>query len=219
MPCPATLRKTTAPHGTRMRGKMTRTLFSTAPAPNNLQVVVQTTPTDDRGVVLCVGRFDTPIAPVIAIGAGGVLWALGFLGDMTEAQVRHDLTSRWPRARFVEAPEALAPLISTLVSGVGELRIRLTGTDFQMRVWRALLDIPNGEVTSYGDLARDIGQPQASRAVGSAVGQNPVSWAVPCHRVTLKGGSIGSYHWGEGVKRVLLSHEGAVLAPLAIAKR
>lgn len=198
---------------------MTQTLISPPAEADGLQVLVQTTPTDDRGAVLCVGRFDTPIGPVLAIGAGGVLWALGFIGEMAEAEVREDLQSRWPRARYIDAPEGLAPAIAALTSGRGELRIRLAGTPFQMKVWRALLDIPAGQVASYGALAALIGQPQASRAVGTAVGQNPISWAVPCHRVARKDGSIGGYHWGEAVKRVLLSHEGAVLAPLAIAKR
>lgn len=197
---------------------MTRTLFSISLPHPGLVVTPTTSPSDDRGVVLCIGRFDTPLGPVIVIGAEGVIWALGFAAETPEPDVRRDLQDRWPRARYVEAPEALAPAVQSLLSGQGDIRVRLVGTAFQAKVWRALLDIPFGEVASYADLAHQIGQPGAVRAVGTAVGQNPVSWAVPCHRVTRKGGAIGGYHWGESVKRMLLSREGAVLAPLAIAK-
>ncbi|WP_312528800.1 methylated-DNA--[protein]-cysteine S-methyltransferase [Paracoccus sp. (in: a-proteobacteria)] len=196
---------------------MTKTLFSrTLPQPG-LTIVVAETPTDERGMTICTGRFETAMGTVIAFGAEGVIWALGFAKETPEAEVRQDLERRWPRARYVEAPEALAPAIQALETGQGEVRVRLVGTPFQVKVWRGLLDIPFGEVTSYADLADRIGQPGAVRAVGTAVGQNPVSWAVPCHRVTRKGGAIGGYHWGEAVKRILLTREGAVLAPLAIA--
>lgn len=197
---------------------MTRTLFSISLPDPGLHIVATSTPSDDQGAVLCIGRFDTPLGPVIAIGAEGTLWALGFAGDMSEDEVRADLTRRWPRARYVEAPEALAPAIQALIASEGELRVRLVGSAFQVKVWRALLEIPFGEIASYGDIADMIGQPEAVRAVGTAVGQNPVSWAVPCHRVTRRGGAIGGYHWGEAVKRVLLTREGAVLAPLAITR-
>ncbi len=197
---------------------MTRTLFSAILPQPGLTVTVIETPTDDRGAVLCTGRFETPMGTVIAFGAEGAIWALGFANEIPEAEVRRDLESRWPRARYVEAPEALAPAMEALIHGQGEVRVRLVGTPFQLKVWRGLLEIPLGEVTSYADLADQIGQPGAVRAVGTAVGQNPVSWAVPCHRVTRKGGAIGGYHWGEAVKRILLTREGAVLAPLAIAR-
>ena len=195
---------------------MVRTLFSASQPQTDLQVVVVTTPPDDQDVVLCIGRFATPLGTIIAIGAEGTLWGLGFVGEMTEQAVRHDLTRRWPCARYVEAPEALAPAIAILLRNHGELRVRLVGTGFQVKVWRALLKIPFGEVASYGEIAHMIGQPGALRAVGTAVGQNPVSWAVPCHRVTRKGGSIGGYHWGAAVKRAILTREGASIAPLAI---
>ncbi len=197
---------------------MTRTLFSRSLPHSGLSVSAVASPSDDRGAVLCIGRFDTPLGLVIAIGAEGVLWALGFAGETPEDDVRRDLQSRWPRARYVEAPEALAPAITALSNDEGDIRVRLVGTPFQMKVWHALLDIPFGEVASYAELAARVGQAGAVRAVGTAVGQNPVSWAVPCHRVTRTGGAIGGYHWGEAAKRILLTREGAVLVPRAIAK-
>lgn len=197
---------------------MTRTLFSAALPHSGLSVTAIASPWDDQGAVLCIGRIETPLGPVIAIGAEGVLWALGFATEFPEDEVRRDLQSRWPRARYVEAPEALAPAITALIEDRGDIRVRLVVTPFQMKVWHALLDIPFGAVASYGDLAATIGQAGAVRAVGTAVGQNPVSWAVPCHRVTRTGGAIGGYHWGDAAKRMLLTREGAVLAPRGIAK-
>ncbi|WP_199258899.1 methylated-DNA--[protein]-cysteine S-methyltransferase [Paracoccus binzhouensis] len=196
---------------------MTRTLFSPAPAEPGLRVTITTQPAEDRGAVLCRGRFPTPLGTVIAYGAGGALWALGFAGPIPEDQVEADLAARFPRARTVEAPKALAPAIQTLLGGEGEIAVRLAGTAFQLQVWQALIRVPAGQVISYAMLAERIGRPRALRAVGTAVGQNPVSWVVPCHRVTRTGGAIGGYHWGEAVKRALLAREGASIAPRAIA--
>lgn len=172
-----------------------------------LRIVVVGLPETAEGATLCVGRFDSPAGPLIAMGAGGVVWALGLAAEMGEAAVRSDLARRWPAATLVEAPEALVPAITALLTGRGEIRVRLVGTQFQNRVWRALLDVPPGEVISYSALAEAIGQPLASRAVGAAVGQNPVSWIVPCHRVARASGEAGGYHWGTTVKRALLEIE------------
>lgn len=186
------------------------------PALEDLRIQVVTQPRDPQGVTLCVGEFDTPLGRVIAMEAEGVIWGLGFVGDLSPAEVRADLLSRWPDIRTVDAPEALAPVIQALLTGSGDLTVRLTGTEFQLQVWRGLLEVPRGQVISYAVLAERIGRPNALRAVGTAVGQNPVSWIVPCHRVTRTGGALGGYHWGAGVKRVLLTHEGASVAPPAL---
>jgi AraC family transcriptional regulator of adaptative response/methylated-DNA-[protein]-cysteine methyltransferase len=85
----------------------------------------------------------------------------------------------------------------------------LIGGPFQIKVWEALLSIPSGEVTTYGDIASAIGNPKAVRAVGTAVGRNPISWLIPCHRVLRKSGDLGGYHWGTPVKRALLAFEAA----------
>lgn len=89
------------------------------------------------------------------------------------------------------------------------LRVFVRGTPFQVRVWRALLRVPAGRTTSYGQLAAAIGQPAASRAVGNAVGQNPIAFLIPCHRVIRSTGAIGGYHWGTACKRAILAWESA----------
>ncbi|MCV2446489.1 methylated-DNA--[protein]-cysteine S-methyltransferase [Paracoccus sp. DMF] len=195
---------------------MNRTLFSPATPADGLGIILATRSASDA-TVLCLGRFETPLGTVVALGAGGALWGLGFVGEMAPDAVLADLMARWPGARAVEAPEALAPAITALLSDSGEITVALSGTDFQLAVWRALAEVPAGQVISYAMLAERIGRPRALRAVGTAVGQNPVSWAIPCHRVTRTDGSIGGYHWGAAVKRALLAREGASIAPRAIA--
>jgi AraC family transcriptional regulator of adaptative response/methylated-DNA-[protein]-cysteine methyltransferase len=85
----------------------------------------------------------------------------------------------------------------------------MIGAPFQIKVWEALLQIPSGQVTTYSDIADAIGHPRAVRAVGTAVGRNPVSWLIPCHRALRKSGGLGGYHWGLPVKRAMLAWEAA----------
>lgn len=94
---------------------------------------------------------------------------------------------------------------------ISSLTLDLRGTEFQEKVWNALLQIKKGETQSYGDIAKTIGKPNAHRAVGTAVGQNPVSLVVPCHRVIQKSGAMGNYMWGPDIKRKILKEEGVDL--------
>lgn len=93
---------------------------------------------------------------------------------------------------------------------LGEIPLWLAGTAFQCCVWQALRDVPRGETVSYGDLARQIGRPRASRAVGAAVGANPIAYVVPCHRVVRADGGLGGFRWGLRFKRSLLRAEGSL---------
>ena len=88
-------------------------------------------------------------------------------------------------------------------------RLHVIGAPFQIKVWEALLNIPSGQVTSYSEIARQIDHPKAVRAVGTAVGRNPISWLIPCHRAMRKSGGLGGYHWGLPVKRAMLAYEAA----------
>ncbi len=182
------------------------------PHAKGLRVTVISQPPRPETGVLCMGRFDTPVGRVIMLGAGGAIWGLGFAGEIPEAQVISELSGRWPDLRLSETPEALAPALQALLRNRGDLRVVLKGSGFQMRVWRALLDVPFGQIISYGTLAHAIGLPRAARAVGTAVGQNPVAWIVPCHRVTRSDGATGGFHWGTRAKRALLNAESAPAA-------
>ena len=122
------------------------------------------------------------------------------------------MMQRWPKARYVEAPEQdgaarPADLRRSQVEPRAAVRLVMIGTDFDVRVWETLLKIPMGRAVSYTDIARHIGAPSASRAVGSAVGRNPISFVVPCHRVLRGDGSLGGYHWGLTRKRALIGWE------------
>jgi AraC family transcriptional regulator of adaptative response/methylated-DNA-[protein]-cysteine methyltransferase len=125
-----------------------------------------------------------------------------------------DMKSRWPKARYIEDQSATAPYAArvfdpTQWNADKPLRVVLIGTDFQIRVWEGLLNIPFGGGSTYGDLACQIGKPKAARAVGAAVGRNPVSFVVPCHRVIGKSGELTGYHWGLTRKRAMLGWEAA----------
>lgn len=142
--------------------------------------------------------------PVLLGFAEGTLCFLGLTEDQRHLQ-RH-----FPQAEIEKAPAAALGAVKTwLKTGDNPPRIRLYGTPFQQNVWRALLKIPKGKTVTYQQIAEKINCPDAVRAVGSAVGKNPVSVIVPCHRVVHKGGNAIRYGWGAEVKRRLLDFEAA----------
>lgn len=161
-----------------------------------------------EGVTIRAGLFDSPFGPAVAMGTEQGLCGLGFAAEQGEEAVRADLGARWPGARIVEDADALRPWVEDAFGGKGA-RLCLIGAPFQIKVWEALLAIPSGEVTTYGEIARAIGHPKAVRAVGTAVGRNPVSWLIPCHRALRGTGALGGYHWGLPVKRAMLAWESA----------
>lgn len=140
----------------------------------------------------------------------GVCW-LSFLTEGGVPAGREALQAEFPAARHVRDDAAVAPIAAAAVrlseDGAGRPKLLMTGTNFQVQVWRALLAIPPGEIVSYGAIARAIGQPRASRAVGAAIGRNPISLLVPCHRVIQANGQVHNYRWGPVRKKVLLGWE------------
>ena len=161
------------------------------------------------GLTIRHGQFDSPFGRVLAMGTDRGLCGLAFTEEMGMQAAWADMTARWPGARFTEAPEALRDWVDAAFGGGGTARVQMIGAPFQVKVWEALLAVPSGRVTTYGDIARAIGHPRASRAVGTAVGRNPVSWLIPCHRALRKSGGLGGYHWGLPVKRAMLAWESA----------
>ena len=128
------------------------------------------------------------------------LAGLAFIDAGCEKACLEDMTCRWPNADYVEDVQATMPHAERIFepgkwSSDQPLRVVLIGTDFQVRVWESLLKIPMGKAVTYSDIARDIGQPTAMRAVGAAVGRNPISFVVPCHRALGKDGALTGYHW------------------------
>ncbi len=163
------------------------------------------------GLQIVYGFHPTPFGmALLARTDRGICW-LSF-----ERGGREDLLSAmqayWQGARFEEDPAATADLNERIYGGSSErepMPLHLCGSEFQMRVWNRLLAIPAGEITTYSVLAKTSGQNRAIRAVGTAVGQNPVSYLVPCHRVWRKGGAVGGYRWGIVRKYAMLIRETA----------
>jgi AraC family transcriptional regulator of adaptative response/methylated-DNA-[protein]-cysteine methyltransferase len=163
-----------------------------------------------EGLVLRWGWFDTPFGEALAMATDRGLAGLAFAGEVGRDAAMADLKGRWPKATFVEDHAVVAPLLAAAFGqGPGETRLHLIGAPFQIKVWEALLSIPSGEVTTYSEIADAIGAPRAVRAVGTAVGRNPISWLIPCHRALRKSGGLGGYHWGLPVKRAMLAWEAA----------
>ncbi len=161
------------------------------------------------GLSIAWGRFDSPFGEVVAMGTDTGLCGLAFAAETGPDAALADLRARWPAARHVEDPDRIAPWVNAAFRRRGEARLHLIGAPFQIKVWEALLAVPEGHVTTYSEIARAIGSPGAVRAVGTAVGRNPVGFLIPCHRALRKSGALGGYHWGVPVKRALLAWEGA----------
>jgi len=165
-----------------------------------------------EGLDMYWGWFDSPFGPAIVMGTDRGLCGMGFAAEMGAAESFDDLARRWPKARFIEAPERLQDWVQAafgLSTAADPAPLYLIGAPFQIKVWEALLSVPSGQVTTYSEIARSIGRPTAMRAVGTAVGRNPISWLIPCHRALAKSGKLGGYHWGLPVKRAMLAWEAA----------
>jgi AraC family transcriptional regulator of adaptative response/methylated-DNA-[protein]-cysteine methyltransferase len=162
-----------------------------------------------QGLTIAWGWFDSPFGEVLAMGTGRGLCGMAFAAEQGRERALADMRGRWPAARFREDPEAIGPWVRAAFGGEGEVRLQLIGAPFQIKVWEALLAIPAGGVSTYSEIARRIGRPKAVRAVGTAVGRNPLAWLIPCHRVLRRDGGLGGYHWGLPLKRAMLAFESA----------
>lgn len=161
------------------------------------------------GLVIRWGLFPSPFGEVLAMATDRGLCGLAFTEDTGRDAAMADMRARWPAADYVQDATAVAPMVAGAFGGAGETRLHLIGAPFQIKVWEALLRIPSGHVTTYSEIAGAIGHPAAVRAVGTAVGRNPVSWLIPCHRALRRDGALGGYHWGLPVKRAMLAWEAA----------
>ena len=165
-----------------------------------------------EGLVLRYGFHPSPFGEAIAVAAPRGLAGLGFVEAEDRAAALADMARRWPKASLVEDPAATEALAARAFDPAAwraetPLRVVLIGTDFEVRVWETLLRIPLGRATTYAAVAQAIGKPKAARAVGAAVGRNPISFVVPCHRVLGSSGALTGYHWGLTRKRAILGWE------------
>jgi AraC family transcriptional regulator of adaptative response/methylated-DNA-[protein]-cysteine methyltransferase len=167
------------------------------------------------GLVIRWGVHPSPFGQALIMINERGLAGLAFADPGDEAAALADMQARWPRATYVEDAGATTPYVARIFDPATwhpdrPLRIVMIGSDFEIRVWETLLRLPLGKATTYSDIAAHVGKPKAARAVGSAVGRNPISFVVPCHRVLAKGGGFCGYHWGLTRKRAILGWEAGV---------
>lgn len=174
-----------------------------------------------EGLIIYWGWFDSPFGKSLVMGTDRGICGIGFAEETGPDVAFQDLISRWPNATYVESLDRLRDWVLAAYdpksTQADKTPLHLIGSPLQIKVWEALLSIPSGHVTTYGQIAEKIGQPRAVRAVGTAVGRNPVSWLIPCHRALRKSGALGGYHWGLPVKRALLAWESAELEQAEIS--
>ncbi len=163
------------------------------------------------GLEIRWGIHPSPFGDCLIAHTGRGICTLYFIDDNRAAALEH-LRRSWPEARlsndYALTSATLADVFALFTASEPKpLPLLLKGTNFQLQVWQALLHIPAGHLTTYGQLAVQLGQPAASRAVGTAVGANPVAWLIPCHRVLRSDGLIGGYRWGVERKLAILGQE------------
>lgn len=171
------------------------------------------------GLDMVWGAAPSPFGIAVITTTPYGISGIGFADDAGGIDAAfEDLARRWPNARFSRDDEAVAPLAARVFEPgrwdpARPVRVVLIGTDFEVKVWETLLGVPCGRATTYAEVAARIGRPAAARAVGAAVGRNPISFVVPCHRVVGSTGNLTGYHWGLPRKRAMLGWEAGVSAP------
>jgi AraC family transcriptional regulator of adaptative response/methylated-DNA-[protein]-cysteine methyltransferase len=170
------------------------------------------------GLTMTWGVAPSPFGTAVMTTTPWGISGIGFAdGDTSVEAAFEDLARRWPDARYIRDDAAIAPVAARVFDPARwnpdePVRVVLIGTDFEVEVWETLLKIPVGEATTYAEVARRIGRPTAFRAVGAAIGKNPISFVVPCHRVVGSSGGLTGYHWGVPRKRAILGWEAGVAA-------
>ena len=165
------------------------------------------------GVAIDYGFAPCPFGIVIVLASDKGICGLGFGDEGEEDAMLADMRERWPKAVYRRNDARAASLIRRIFDPERReaLPLYLMGTPFQVKVWEALLAIPSGRFSTYGTIASRLANPNACRAVGAAVGRNPISWLIPCHRVLASNGALTGYHWGVERKRAMLAVEAAKL--------
>lgn len=165
-----------------------------------------------QGVAVQYGFHDTPLGKMLVAATQRGFCRMEFMDHRCEEEVLAELRKDWPKAALVRSDQATGHVIDALFRDQadwqgGPLSLHVAGTNFQVAVWRALLRIPFGKLASYSQIARTLGYPKASRAVGNAVGANPVALLIPCHRVIRQSGALGGYRWGSAKKQMVQTWE------------
>ena len=161
------------------------------------------------------GYGPCPFGLAIVLATDKGVCGLGFGDENEKSAMLDDMRARWPKAVYHRNDARAAQLLNKIFDPERReiLPLYLMGTPFQVKVWEALLAIPSGHFSTYGVIASCLDNPNAARAVGAAVGKNPISWVIPCHRVLGSTGALTGYHWGVVRKRAMLAVESARLDP------
>ncbi len=166
-----------------------------------------------EGLEIAYGFADSPFGECVILTTARGICGLGFVGEGGRKACLADLAERWPRAKLGPDESSVARIAGEIFEPRARaragLRLVLHGSPFQIKVWEALLAIPPGALVSYEDLARRVCTARATRAVASAVADNPISYLIPCHRVIRKSGALNHYHWGRERKMALIGWEAA----------
>lgn len=161
------------------------------------------------GLTITYGYWPSPFGVALLLATPRGLCGLAFGDEGDEDAMLADMRARWPRATYAADTARAADYGARIFARQGSLPIHLIGTPWQIKVWEALLRIPEGRITTYRTIAGEVFTPRAARAAGAAVGRNPVSWIIPCHRVLGSDGALHGYHWGLARKRAMLALEAA----------
>ena len=153
------------------------------------------------------GFSQSPFGNVLIMSTAFGICGLAFSDKIGNARAMEDMAHRWPHAKFTHDENHATNLSTIVFNFSGKTNLHIIGSPFQIKVWRALLQIKAGQVVTYSDVATEIDQPSSVRAVGTAIGRNPISFLIPCHRVIKKSGGLGGYHWGFAIKECLLAFE------------
>ena len=156
---------------------------------------------------ICYGFTHSPFGNVLIMSTALGICGLAFSDEVGNERALQDMTQRWPQAKFIHDEYHSTNLSAILFDFSGKTNLHIIGSPFQIKVWRALLQIQAGQVVTYSDVANKIDHPSSVRAVGTAIGRNPISFLIPCHRVIQKSGGFGGYHWGLSIKEYLLTFE------------
>jgi AraC family transcriptional regulator of adaptative response/methylated-DNA-[protein]-cysteine methyltransferase len=169
-----------------------------------------------KGLVIRYGFHDCPFGKALLLISDHGICGLAFADEGQEEASFLDMRNRWPDAEYLHDQAATAGPVARIFNpgrwkAEQPLRIVFIGTEFETRVWETLLRVPLGRATTYSDIAGHLGNPKASRAVGTAVGKNPISFVVPCHRVLGKSGGLCGYHWGLTRKQAIIGWEAGLI--------
>ena len=153
------------------------------------------------------GFSQSPFGNVLITSTALGICGLAFSDKVGNRRAIQDMNQRWPLAKFTHDENRATNLSATVFDFSGKTNLHIIGSPFQIKVWRALLQIQPGQVVTYSDVAAEIDQPSSVRAVGTAIGRNPIGFLIPCHRVVQKSGGLGGYHWNLAIKENLLAFE------------